>query len=602
MTPILSDAAAGMFAPHVLREYAMLADGERAALVGPHGDIAWMCAPGWDSDAVFSSLIGGGGVYAVTPRNPRHVWGGHYEPGTLIWHSRWVTADGVIECREALARPGDPDRVVLLRRVLAHDHPARVRVLLGPAAGFGRNGTHELRQTGGMWTGRSGALHWRWSGARQAEPGRATSARGQILTLELDVAAGEHHDLVLELSERPLPATPVAPDAAWDATETAWTRSMPTLHRSIAPRDAAHAHAVLRGLTSARGGMVAAATMSLPERAATGRNYDYRYAWIRDQCYAGTAAAAAGGTDLLDAAVGFVSARLLTDGPSLKPAYTVSGGPVPDERSLGLPGYPGGAGKLGNWVNGQFQLDAFGEVLQLLATAARLDRLPRDGRLALATAVSAIAARWDRPEAGIWELDDRRWTQSRLACVAGLRAVAALPDTEPGLPDCAALADTILAGTTRTSLHPAGYWRRCPADPGTDASLLLPPVRGALAAHDPRTIATLHAVREQLCDQGYVYRFRHDKRALGQAEGAFVLCGFILALAEHHQGHHLAAARAFERNRAACGPPGLFSEEYDVAQRQLRGNLPQAFVHALMLETATRLATTEPSNRRKDST
>lgn len=76
--------------------------------------------------------------------------------------------------------------------------------------------------------------------------------------------------------------------------------------------------------------------------------------------------------------------------------------------------------------------------------------------------------------------------------------------------------------------------------------------------------------------------FRHDQRPLGEAEGAFLLCGFMMALAEHQQGHTAHALRLFERNRAACGPPGLFSEEYDIIQRQMRGNLPQAFVHALL--------------------
>lgn len=92
-----------------------------------------------------------------------------------------------------------------------------------------------------------------------------------------------------------------------------------------------------------------------------------------------------------------------------------------------------------------------------------------------------------------------------------------------------------------------------------------------------------------LSAEGYVYRFRQDPRPLSEAEGAFLLCGFLMALAAHQQGDTLAAVRWFERNRAACGPPGLFSEEYDVTQRQLRGNLPQAFVHALILETASRL-------------
>lgn len=112
------------FAPFVLREYSVIADGEGAALIGPLGDICWLCAPSWHSDAVFSSLIGVRGRYAVTPEGERFVWGGYYEKHSLIWHSRWVTTSRQIECREILAFPGDPHTVVILRRVLAVDSTA----------------------------------------------------------------------------------------------------------------------------------------------------------------------------------------------------------------------------------------------------------------------------------------------------------------------------------------------------------------------------------------------------------------------------------------------------------------------------------------------
>lgn len=115
----IHDRSALHYPPQVLREYALLADGERGALIGPCGDVAWMCAPRWDSDAVFAALIGGHGMYAVSPADSRYVWGGYYEEGSLIWHSRWTTEGGVIECREALAFPGDPERLVLLRRLIA---------------------------------------------------------------------------------------------------------------------------------------------------------------------------------------------------------------------------------------------------------------------------------------------------------------------------------------------------------------------------------------------------------------------------------------------------------------------------------------------------
>jgi hypothetical protein len=576
----------GDFPPHVLREYALLADGERGALVGPSGDIAWMCAPRWDCDAVFATLIGGGGAYAVTPAQ-RHVWGGYYEEGSLIWRSRWVTESGIIECREALAFPGRADRAVVLRRLHAIRGDATVQVLLDPAAGFGTSHARDMRRDGeGCWHGRVGDLWWRWCGGADAAP---VGPRGRRwLAMTVTVPAGGHHDLVLEVSPTPFDAP--APDAqrSWTATETAWREATPGLGATIAPRDARHAYAVLRGLTSAGGGMVAAATMSLPERAEQGRNYDYRYVWIRDQCYAGQAVAADGPHPLLDDAVRFVAERLLEDGPNLAPAYTVDGGRVPDQRPLDLPGYPGGANVLGNHVNAQFQLDAFGEALLLFAAAARHDRLATDHRAAVQVAVDAIEARRRQPDAGIWELEEQRWAHSRLTCAAGLRAMAGTDVAAADAAGYSALADAILADTA-DCLHPSGRWQRSPNDPGIDTALLLPAIRGALPADDSRSVATYRAVAEELGQDGYVYRFRQDARPLADAEGAFLLCGFLMALAAHQQGDEVAAARWFERNRAACGPPGLFAEEYDVAQRQLRGNIPQAFVHALLLESASQL-------------
>jgi alpha,alpha-trehalase len=574
-----------LFPPHVLREYALIADGERGAMIGPRGDIAWMCAPQWHSDAVFSALIGGGGCYAVTPDHPRFVWGGHYEDGSLIWRSRWITTSGVVECREALAYPGDPRTAVLLRRVEAVDAPARVRVLLEARAGFGRHSMTQLERAAGVWTGRSGPLHLRWSGAAEAQ------SRGGSLELILELAPGEHHDLVLEVSGQALAAGPPSAAEAWEATEAAWQAALPSAHASLATRASRHSYGVLAGLTSSGGGMVAAATMSLPERAEAGRNYDYRYVWIRDQCYTGQAVAADGPHHLLDDAVAFVAARLLEDGPQLKPAYTITGGPVPDEHTLpGLAGYPGSSAKVGNWVNQQFQLDALGETLLLFAAAARHDHLDSWHWRAVEAAVAAIKARQADADAGVWELDNQRWAHSRLTCVAGLRAIATAGAGSRQGGDWAALADALLASTATDCLHSTGRWQRAPGDPRVDGALLLPAIRGATAADDSRALATLAAVQDDLARDGYLYRFRHDQRPLHEAEGAFLLCGFIMALALHQQGRHAEAVGWFERNRSACGPPGLLTEEFDVVQRQLRGNAPQAFVHALLFEAAARLA------------
>jgi alpha,alpha-trehalase len=575
--------------PHALRDYALLADGERGVLVGPRGDFAWMCFPRWHDGAVFSSLVGGVSSYTVAPRG-RFVWGGYYEAGTLIWRSRWITEEGIVECREALALPATPDRAIVLRRIAAVGGPARVQVALAAGAGFDRHGMARLRQDqDGAWGAELGETRMRWVGAAEAKPTDGSS-RERALTMEIELEPGEERDLVLVLQQGEAPAPLHPADEFWNATEEEWKARVPDVGDCLAGRDAEHAYVVMSGLTAASGAMVAAATTSLPERAERGRNYDYRYAWIRDQCYAGQAVGALGPYALMDDAVRFTVERLLADGPELMPAYTVVGEAVPEEQKLELPGYPGGDDIVGNRVRDQFQLDAFGEILLLLATAARHDHLDADAWRAAELAVEAIEKRWEEPDAGIWELEPARWTHSRLICAAGLRAIAA---HSPGRDQPAAwlaLADRIVAECAATALHRSGRWQRTVEDPRLDASLLLAAIRGAVPADDPRSLATLRAVAEELTEDGYCYRFQAEELPLGQAEGAFLLCGFWLALAYAQQGDMPQALAWFERNRAACGTPGLFAEEFDVRQRQLRGNLPQAFVHALMLECAVKLA------------
>src|SRR3984957_17599124 len=498
--------------PRVLREYALVADGERGAVIGPDGSIAWLCVPRWDSPAAFSGLLGGPGQYTITPADPWHVGGGYYENGSLIWRNRWV-GDTRIECREALVMPADTRRAVLLRRVEAIDGTAKVTMTLDLRAGYGRGVMTDLKRHGDSWTGRSGGTWFRWSGA-----GKARLAGGR-LGMRMELAPGTSHDLALELSDREFTAEPPDPGQSWAATEEAWA--------AVSPR-----------------------------------------------CDDLIAKAHAGGGDTIG-----------------------------DEVSLKLRGFPGGTAKSGNWVRGQFQLDALGETLSLFAAAARLDLLAEDDWRSAAIAADGIGKRWNEPEAGIWELDDRRWTHSRLACVSGLRAIAAAAAVgAPGghghreAAQWSGLADAV-ATSLGDAVHPSGRWQRAPDDERVDAALLMPMIRGGYAADDPRNLATVEAVRQELAADGYVYRFRHDGRSLDQAEGAFLLCGFWMALAEHPCGNPVAAAHWFERNRSACGPAALYTEEYDVHQRQLRGNMPQAFVHAGLLECAVTLSRDVPLGR-----
>jgi GH15 family glucan-1,4-alpha-glucosidase len=259
-----------------------------------------------------------------------------------------------------------------------------------------------------------------------------------------------------------------------------------------------------------------------------------------------------------------------------------------------LPGFPGGRPRAGNWVRRQFQLDALGEVLSLLAAASAHDMVGAEEWRGAEVAAAAIEQRWQEPDAGLWELDNRHWAHSRLACVSGLRAIAqaAGPEGGHGRQQAArwsSLADAITASLA-DCVHPSGRWQRAPDDERVDAALLLPVIRGGLAPDDPRNQATVEAVRSELAADGFVYRFRHDSRPLHKAEGAFLLCGFWMAQVEQSQENPVAAAHWFERARSACGPSALYTEEYDVNQRQLRGNLPQAFVHAALLECAVTLS------------
>ncbi len=570
------------YPPRALHDYAMLADGERGALIGPRGEIAWMCVPRWDDEPVFGSLLGAG-LCALTPIGERYVWGGYYEEGSLIWRSRWMTTSALVEAREALVRPSDPDAAVLLRQIVGVDGEARLRFVLDPRAAGGAEGMRDLQVEGGIWSARLGDLSLRCCGIGDAR------VEGGALVADIDIAAGEERDLMVEIGRRSLSGPLPSPEAAWRTTERTWCQDVPDADGLWARRDVRLAYAVLAGMTSGAGGMVAAATRSLPERAERGRDYDYRFAWVRDQAMVGQAMGALGPHRLMIGAVDFVAERLREDGSSLRPAYTVAGGRVPEQEERELPGYPGGVDHAGNDAAEQFQLDVFGEALHLFAAAARHGPLDKGTWQAVEIAVDTISGNWRRPDGGIWELERRRWTHSRQMLVSGLARVAALaPRSQAG--DWQALAKRIDDTLRKDSVHPSGRWQRASDDAGVDASLLIPVLRSTTDLDDLLTRRTVRAVLDDLTAEEFCYRFHHDDLPLEEAEGAFVLAGFQMAMALHRLGDRTLAARWFERNRASCGAAGLFSEEYDVTQRQQRGNLPQAFVHGALIEASVLLS------------
>jgi hypothetical protein len=577
-----------MPAPHVLRDYALLADGCRGALVGPQGDVAWMCFPTWSDPALFASLIGSGGHYTVQPVG-RRVWGGFYVDGSLVWTSRWVTKDGTYESQEALVYPGQPNRAVLLRRVQAVDADGAVVVVLDPRADYGRRSLGYWVRGDACWHLRGPDIRVRWWGAPEA----AVREDGGHRRLELDLhlRAGEHRDLVLEIVTAAAGQGETgSPDAEslWSMTTASWASAVPPRQDVVAAEDVRRSYAVLRGLTGPQGGTVAAATTSLPECADANRNYDYRYVWVRDTCYVGHAGAALpDGLPMLDDATRWVTERLLADGHRLAPAYTTLGEKVPEPHPLDLPAHPGGNNVVGNRIGDPFQLDVFGEALLLLAEAASLDRLDATGWRAADVAARAIEERWSEPDSGIWELDLNWWAHSRLTCIAGLRAICRAGAPTSWIASRLGLADAIATRTAISCVHPSGRWQRAPDDPRVDSALLLAQIRGAVTAADPRSVGTRRAVAEELARDGYLYRWAHGPAELGEDEGSFIVCNFWMALACLQAGDSIEAVRWFERARSSAGSPGLLSEAFDVTQHQLRGNLPQAFVHAALIESAS---------------
>src|SRR5258706_929092 len=363
MTPV-----SGQVQPCVLREYAFIADGEPGALIGPAGTIAWMCAPRWASPAVIAALLGGAGRYSVAPADSWHVWGGYYEGGSLIWCSRWV-GDSVTECREALALPAGRHRCVILRRIQAADGPARENVVLDVWAVYGRDAMRSLKLAAGSWTGRDGQIRFSWSGASTARP----DSDG-VLAMTLDLSAGEHHDLVLELSDRPFDQDAPEPDAAWQATQEAWSSAVPGCDDLPAARDARHAYAPAR--PDRRPRRHGRGSHDLATRAA-GRPAKLRLQGRLDtrpvlhphrRCRAWP-------HSLLSGALRSLTEWVLEAGPELAPACTATGQPMPAERKLQLRGYPGGTAVAGNRVLRQFHLDCLSEIFQVMAAAAPHDML-----------------------------------------------------------------------------------------------------------------------------------------------------------------------------------------------------------------------------------
>ncbi|MGE3959696.1 MAG: glycoside hydrolase family 15 protein [Vicinamibacterales bacterium] len=590
-----------------IEDYGLIGDCETAALVSREGSIDWLCWPRFDSGACFAALLGtrDHGRWLLDAAEPvvrRHR---AYRRDTLILESTIESGSGVVTVVDFMPPRGrNSDIVRLVRGVRGSVRMCTELVL---RFDYGRTVPWMSRLADGGWRAIAGpdmvTLH-----TTVALHGHDLRTCGEFL-----VSEGETATFVLThgASHLPLPEA-IDPESSLEHTEAFW-REWSERSRSQGEWSEAVTRSLiaLKALTYApTGGVVAAATTSLPERLGGVRNWDYRFCWLRDATLTllalmnnGYYSEASAWRDwLLRAAAGSPS--------QLQIMYGLAGERRLTEFEVGwLPGYAGSRPvRIGNAAHGQLQLDVFGEVMDALHQARRGGLPVRDEDWAFECAMlKHLASVWTQPDEGIWEVRGgrRHFTYSKvMAWVAFDRAIKTIEQS--GL-------DGPLAEwrATRQAIHDEvcrhGFDRRLDSfvqsygSDDLDASLLLLPTVGFLPPGDPRIKGTVAAVERCLLVDGYLLRYdtHRTQDGLPGGEGAFLACSFWLADAYVLMGRVDDARRLFERLLGLRNDLGLLSEEYDTDAHRLVGNFPQAFSHVALVNTAHNLArATKPAEQR----
>jgi GH15 family glucan-1,4-alpha-glucosidase len=352
------------------------------------------------------------------------------------------------------------------------------------------------------------------------------------------------------------------------------------------------------------GGIVAAATTSLPEAIGGSRNWDYRYCWLRDATLTLESLMRGGYFDEAMAWRDWLLRAVAGDVSKLQIMYGPGGERRLDEwEASWLPGYEASAPvRIGNAASGQFQLDVYGEVMSALYESAHSESVQSRAAWALQTQlVEFLRTGWSEPDDGIWEVRGprRHFTHSKvMAWVAVDRAVKTLeewPDLEGPLEEWRELRHKIFTEVCERGYNKEiGSFTQYYECDQLDASVLMIPLVGFLPPTDPRVISTVEAVEKGLLENGFVLRYRTaDDGAidgLTGREGAFLACSFWLVDCLHMIGRTKDAEALFGRLLALRNDLGLLSEEYDAIGGRLVGNFPQAFSHVSLVNSAYRLS------------
>jgi GH15 family glucan-1,4-alpha-glucosidase len=583
-----------------IEDYGLIGDLQTAALIGLDGSIDWLCFPRFDSGACFAALLGDerNGRWLLAPDCRIDRVERRYRERTLVHELDFHTEHGVVRvCDFMPPRGTDPDVVRIVEGIEGRV-PMRMELVIRFDYGLVVPWVRRLDDDTRVAIAGPDALAFR----------TAVPVRGENLSTvaEFAVEAGERQSFVLTwFPSHHDPPRAITPEHALGDTCGFWREWLHTC--GYAGR---YAEPVFRSLMTLKamtyrptGGLVAAPTTSLPEHLGGVRNWDYRYCWLRDASFALVALLENGFVDEADAWRSWLLRAVAGDPDDLQIMYGPAG-----ERRLAeyelewLDGYAGSRPvRVGNSASEQFQLDVYGEVLDVLYQARRRGLPANDSAWALCMhLLRYLEGRWREPDEGIWEVRGprRHFTHSKvMAWVAfdrGIRLIEEL-EREGPIERWRAVRDEIHAEVCERGYdEELGSFVQAYDAKRLDASLLTIPLFGFLPPDDPRVRGTLEAVRQELLVDGFVQRYRHDEEVetvdgLPPGEGAFFLCSFWFVDNLILLGDLDEAEEMFERLLSLRNDLGLLAEEYEPTLERLVGNFPQAFSHIGLVNTALRL-------------
>ena len=587
-----------------IEDYGFISNMQTGALVSRSADMDWLCAPRFDSDACFASLLGYDehGRWAIRPTEPIREIEQRYRGDTLILETDFLCDGGALRVIDFMPF-ADGGRCDVVRLLEGLDGEVPVEVLLDVRFGYGAHKPWLTRVAGGLqFTVGPDAMT-----LRMPTPMEDTHAR---VAGYLRVKKGERlpFQLAWHASHRPPPPA-LDVEEELRKTEASWQEWVSRCTYQGAFKDAlVRSLLTLKGLTyQPTGGMVAALTTSLPEALGGVRNWDYRYCWLRDASLAVDALMIGGYVEEARAFRDWLLRASAGAAREVQIMYDIAGARRLTEFELGwLPGYEGSSPvRAGNAASGQFQLDVFGEVLSCLYAGRTLGLTAHEaGWERLHGLLQFLETAWQRPDDGIWEVRGgrRHFTHSKIMTwVAFDRAIKVIEQFGDGgefgralLPHLRALCERIHGEICQRGWNPQlGAFTQSYGSDELDASVLVIPHVGFLPANDPRMLSTVAAIEKQLLCDGFVLRYRTDRGTDGlpAGEGAFLACSFWLADNYAMVGRVDDAEALFERLLGVRNHLGLLAEEYDPALQRQLGNFPQAFSHLALIFTARAIDT-----------